>query len=445
MDCRISPGGCRRDVEGVVSRSAWQFAGWNFALPASRRARAAFCVGASARTIVAWPDYFSQSISLFAQSSGAEFGVAPRTDRSGERVGQYARTDLAHSSDGRATASGFARRHDQLCLHRGDSDGSAVRHPWDRTTGVESGAGARCSAAGESDDDRHLGYARGQFRFRNDGRNFFRERSMNWARTAAIVFLLVVSGACLLANFIAPAPYAHQFRDEPDAAPSRQHILGTDDLGRDRFSRVLYGTRVSLLLAPAAALLSSLMAAFIGGIAGFAGGRVERFVMAGTDLFLSLPWLFLLITVRAVLPLNVSPIVSVLITFAMLGCLGWAGAARIICADARALSRSDFILLARASGSDGFRLLRRHLVPNLKPVLYAQFWISVPVFILTEANLGILGLGVAEPLPSWGSLLRELEGFSSVSGQTWQLVPLILFILVVSSFHLVLTKEELPV
>jgi len=268
---------------------------------------------------------------------------------------------------------------------------------------------------------------------------------MKWARTTAIVFLLAVSAACLLANFIAPSSYAHQFREEPNASPSWRHLLGTDDLGRDRFSRLLYGTRVSLLLAPAAGLLASLLAAFVGGIAGFAGGWVQRCVMAGTDLFLSLPWLFLLITVRALLPLNVSPIVSVLITFAMLGCLGWAGAARIICADAGALAQSDFILLARASGSAGFRLLWRHLLPNLKPVLYAQFWISVPVFILTEANLGILGLGVAEPLPSWGSLLRELEGFSTASAQPWQLVPLILFILVVSSFHLVLTKEELPV
>src|ERR1700685_1397004 len=158
---------------------------------------------------------------------------------------------------------------------------------------------------------------------------------MKWARTAAIVFLLVVSAACLLANVIAPASYAHQFRDEPNASPSGQHLLGTDDLGRDRFSRVLYGTRVSLLLAPAAALLTSLLAAFIGGLAGFAGGWVERLVMAGTDLFLSLPWLFLLITVRALLPLNVSPIISVLITFAMLGCLGWAGAARTICGHVR--------------------------------------------------------------------------------------------------------------
>src|ERR1700732_3953278 len=99
---------------------------------------------------------------------------------------------------------------------------------------------------------------------------------MKWTRTTAIVFLLGISAACLLANLIAPASYAHQFREEPNASPSQQHLLGTDDLGRDRFSRLLYGTRVSLLLAPAAALLSSLMAAFIGGIAGFAGARLGR-------------------------------------------------------------------------------------------------------------------------------------------------------------------------
>ena len=267
---------------------------------------------------------------------------------------------------------------------------------------------------------------------------------MKWMRLIAVGVLALVAAACLLANFLAPAPYAHQFRELPNAAPSAQHFLGTDDLGRDRFSRVLYGTRVSLLLAPAAALLSSLLAGLIGGFAGFAGGWVERGVMATTDLFLSLPWLFLLITVRAVLPLNVAPVTSVIITFALLGCLGWAGAARVICADARTFSQSDFVLLARASGSSGFRLLWRHLLPNLKPILFAQFWISIPVFILTEANLGILGLGVAEPLPSWGSLLRELESFSSVSSQPWQFIPLILFIVVVSSFHLVLTRQELP-
>jgi ABC-type dipeptide/oligopeptide/nickel transport system permease subunit len=266
---------------------------------------------------------------------------------------------------------------------------------------------------------------------------------MKWVRVGAVLFLLAVSTACLLADFVAPAPYAQQFRDLPDAAPSGQHLLGTDDLGRDRFSRLLYGTRVSLLLAPAAALLSSLLAALIGGAAGFVGGWLEDCVMAATDLFLSLPWLFLLMMVRAFLPLNVSPVSSVVITFALLGCLGWAAAARVICAAARTLCGSDVILLARASGSSGFRLLWRHVIPNLKPVLYAQFWISIPVFILTEANLGILGLGVAEPLPSWGSLLRELENFSAFSAQPWQFVPLVLLMVTVGCFQLVLRNQEL--
>ena len=265
---------------------------------------------------------------------------------------------------------------------------------------------------------------------------------MKRTRLIAIAFLGLVSIAALLAPVLAPAPYAQQFRDVPDSASSQQHPLGTDDLGRDRFSRLLYGTRVSLLLAPAAALLTSIMAAFVGGTAGFAGGWVEDLVMSATDLFLSLPWLFLLMTVRALLPLNVAPLTSVVITFALLGCLGWAGAARVVCADARKLCNSDFVLQARASGSAGMRLLIHHLFPNLKPVLLAQFWFSIPVFILTETNLSILGLGVAEPLPSWGSLLRELGSFSVLSAKPWQFAPLVLLIATVSCFHVAMQREE---
>ncbi len=266
---------------------------------------------------------------------------------------------------------------------------------------------------------------------------------MKWVRRGAMAFLVAVFAASMLTNFIAPASYAYQFRELPDAAPSSQHWLGTDDLGRDRLSRLLYGTRVSLLLAPAAALVSCALAAAIGGAAGFAGGWLESAVMAATDLVLSLPWLFLLITVRAFLPLNVAPIASVAITFALLGCLGWAAAARVVCADARTLKNSEIALLARATGSGGLRLLWRHMVPNLKPVLYAQFWISIPVFILTEANLSILGLGVAEPLPSWGGLLRELEDLTSFSAQPWLFAPLILLVLTVSCFHVVVREEEM--
>lgn len=268
---------------------------------------------------------------------------------------------------------------------------------------------------------------------------------MNRVRQIAVVLLLVVVGASLAADILAPTNYAVQFREAPNSPPGRAHLLGTDALGRDRLARILYGTRVSLLLAPSAALLSTFLAALIGGLAGYMGGMCQKLAMAVTDLFLSLPWLFLLITVRAMLPLNVSPSTSVLVTFALLGVLGWASSARVVCAGAAEIRESEWVIQARASGIYGWRLLLRHIVPNLKPVLAAQFWISIPVFILSEANLGILGLGVAEPLPSWGSLLREVQDFANFSGEPWKLVPLLLLILVVTSFQLVLSRNEVTV
>ncbi|HKU24734.1 MAG TPA: ABC transporter permease [Candidatus Sulfotelmatobacter sp.] len=262
-----------------------------------------------------------------------------------------------------------------------------------------------------------------------------------WRRLSIFVLLLVL-GISLAANLLAPGGYAKQDRDAPGAAPSHQHWLGTDEIGRDRFARVLYGTRISLLLAPAAALLSTFMAALIGGAAGYLGGIWQRAAMGVTDLFLSLPWLFLLITVRALLPLNVSPIVSVEVTFLILGLLGWTNGARILCASAASLRQADFMRQARASGIRPIRLFCIHLIPNMRPVFLAQLWISIPAFILSEANLGVLGLGVAEPLPSWGSLLKELEGLVSLGEEPWKFVPLILLIVVVTSFQLVLSKQD---
>jgi peptide/nickel transport system permease protein len=262
-----------------------------------------------------------------------------------------------------------------------------------------------------------------------------------WQKLACAV-LVVALGVSFAANWLAPEGYAHQYREATDAPPSRTHWLGTDELGRDRFARVLYGTRISLLLAPAAALLSTVLAALIGGIAGYLGGAWKRTAMAVTDLFLSLPWLFLLIMARALLPLNVSPVVSVLVTFLLLGLLGWTSAARVLCASTASLRSADFVRQARGAGIHGWRLFWMHVLPNLKPVLFAQFWISIPVFILSEANLGILGLGVAEPMPSWGSLLKELEGLVSVGEEPWRLAPLILLVAVVTSFQILLSRQQ---
>ena len=251
------------------------------------------------------------------------------------------------------------------------------------------------------------------------------------------IFVLMV-----LAAFLLPAHYARQFRDIPNVGPSKEHPLGTDALGRDSLSRLLYGTRVSLLLAPAAALLSTLISAFLGSVAGLLGGWFERMVLAATDLSLALPWLFLLLVVRALLPLDVPPLVSVVIAFLMMGLLGWQASVRVICASARGVRDSDFLLLARSTGCKSTRLLWRHVAPNLRPLFYAQFFISIPLFILTEANLSILGLGVTEPMPSWGNLMRGLEDFSMLSANPWRLVPLVLLVIVVMCFQLVLPSQE---
>jgi peptide/nickel transport system permease protein len=265
---------------------------------------------------------------------------------------------------------------------------------------------------------------------------------MKIARTSAIVFLAVVILAALAPEVWTSVHYQTQFRDFTDARPSTRFLLGTDDLGRDRFIRLLYGTRVSLLLAPAAALISCAGAALLGGAAGLAGGWLETIVLGAADLFLSLPWLFLLLTVRACLPLNVSPEASVTLTFLLLGTLGWAAPARIVRAAVGRLKRSEFMLHARASGCAPSRLLWAHLLPNVMPVLLAQLWISIPVYILAEATLGMLGLGVVEPLPSLGGILRELENAGGVLAQPWLLAPAILLAAVVGSFQLVLPRED---
>jgi len=258
-------------------------------------------------------------------------------------------------------------------------------------------------------------------------------------RRAAALFLALVFAAGLLSDFVAAASYATQFRDQTDAGMSGRFPLGTDALGRDRFARLLYGTRVSLLLAPAAAALAAFFAALTGSLAAWAGGAWDRLAGRALDLMLSLPWLFLLVAVRALLPLNVAPLVSVAATFAVLAALGWAPAARVVRARVHTLRNADFVLAARARGCPAWRVLLVQVLPNLRPVLISQFWISIPLFILGEAELGVLGLGVAEPLPSWGNMLRELATASTPGLAV--LAPLGLMVAVVASFRAVLPAE----
>jgi ABC-type dipeptide/oligopeptide/nickel transport system permease subunit len=125
-----------------------------------------------------------------------------------------------------------------------------------------------------------------------------------------------------------------------------------------------------------------------------------------------------------------------------MGLLGWPASLRVVCAASQSLRDSDFLLLARATGCPRWRIILRHVLPNLRPVLLAQFWISIPLYVLTEATLSMLGLGVMEPLPSWGNLLRGLEDFSVVQANPWRALPLVLLVVVVISFQLILPAQE---
>jgi peptide/nickel transport system permease protein len=261
-------------------------------------------------------------------------------------------------------------------------------------------------------------------------------------RWTAVMMLSSMLLAGVFAGWLAPHNYADQIREFPNAAPSKRFPLGTDDLGRDRFSRLMYGTRVSLLLAPAAALMSIAIAVVIGGLLACASPVWVRLSTGAIDLLLSLPTILILLTVRAMLPLNVSAWTSISITCVLLGALNWPAAARVIRADMSALLNSEFILQARAAGQSTFRIFLRQLVPNFRPVLIAQFWILVPVFILTEANLSLLGLGVAEPMPSWGNMLRDLENYSAIPERPWVLAPLVVLMLTILSLYAVLPERE---
>lgn len=254
-------------------------------------------------------------------------------------------------------------------------------------------------------------------------------------------FLIAVALASLTANWWISSSYQSQDRAAPDQSPSKHFPLGTDDLGRDRLARLMYGTRVSLFLAPAAALLSCLLGAILGGAAGLRRGWADRMVLAGADLFLCVPWFLLLLIVRATLPLNVSPAASVAITFALLGVLGWAAPARMVRAAVGRIRDSEYMIQAQASGIAPRRRLLRHLIPNLMPVLLAQFWIAIPMYILTETTLGMIGLGVAEPMPSWGGLLRELEAGEPLA-RFWLFAPALLLALVVASFQMIAPQQD---
>lgn len=207
------------------------------------------------------------------------------------------------------------------------------------------------------------------------------------------------------------------------ASPSRICLLGTDGYGRDQFSRILYGGQVSLLAGWLGAGITLFFGLSIGTAAGYYGGCRDEILMRLSELFLALPWLYMLLALRAFLPLAVSPLEAFLLIVIVIGLVGWARPARLIRGVVLSARERDFVRAARGFGaSDGY-LLRRHILPETSSVLLTQAAILIPQYVLAEMTLSFLGLGVPEPQASWGNLLANLQQYSVLVSYWWMYLP----------------------
>ncbi len=188
-----------------------------------------------------------------------------------------------------------------------------------------------------------------------------------------------------------------------------------------------------------ASAVATLAAAGVGTLSAFSPAGLGSVAMLACDVFLALPWLFLLMMVRSTLPLTTSPAHSAAITFLVLAVVGWPACARAVYRGALEFRKAEWMLQARAAGLRDKQMMR-HLLPNLTPLLIPQFLICIPAFIIAEANLGALGLGIGEPLPSWGSMLLELDNSPMLMHTAWVYLPIALLILILLLFEGVATE-----
>jgi peptide/nickel transport system permease protein len=205
--------------------------------------------------------------------------------------------------------------------------------------------------------------------------------------------------------------------------PSRITLLGTDAFGRDEFSRLLFGGQISLAAGLVATFLTLALAAIVGTVSGFYGGWIDESLMGVSELFLSLPWLYFLLGIRAFLPLHVSPAGTFLLLIAVIGLIGWARPARLVRGVVLSARNRNHISAARGFGGSDLYLLRRHILPETFGVLLTQAAVLVPLYVSAEGTLSFFGLGVSEPVPSWGNMLQELQHYNVLVSYGWLFAP----------------------
>ena len=243
-----------------------------------------------------------------------------------------------------------------------------------------------------------------------------------------LVIIVIMTLAAIFAPFLTSYGRDTTNLANSNAAPSRDHLMGTDALGRDLFTRLLYGARVSLTVGFVATTLRMLIGVILGGIAGFYGGKIDGIIMRVADVFSCLPFLPIAITFVAMLGPSIYNVMLVL------AILGWPGIARIVRAEILSLREREFMEAATALGISDFKKITSHLIPNTMASIIVSATIGIAGAILTESSLSFLGLGVSPPIPTWGNILTDAQSQYVLKHRWWQWIPpgIAIFLAVIS-------------
>lgn len=215
----------------------------------------------------------------------------------------------------------------------------------------------------------------------------------------------------------------------------RIFLLGTDRLGRDLFSKILHGARISMTVGLIGVAISFILGLLIGGISGFYGGAVDNFIQRVIEIIRSFPTIPLWMALSAAFPPEWSPVTVYLMIVVILSFIGWTGLARVARGKFLSLREEDYTTAAKLAGATNLYIIRRHFVPSFASYIIASLTLSIPAMILGETALSFLGIGLRPPIISWGVLLQEAQNINAVASQPWLFTPAIFVVVAVLAFN----------